>query len=103
MTELSNDLDVLLEQDRADRGGTSEAGEPSEAVTAALASVQKSTEKLAAEQARYEIQFREDTRGTRRSPPPACRTLTITTDAGVDAPGPSLSVSDTDRDAGVGG
>ena len=57
LTELSNDLEVLLEQDRADGGP---AGEPSEAVTTALANVQKSTARLAAEQARYEIQFRED-------------------------------------------
>lgn len=60
LTELSNDLDVLLEQDRTDRGGDDESGEHSEAVTSALANVQKSTERLAAEQARYEIQFRED-------------------------------------------
>lgn len=60
LTELSNDLDVLLEQDRADGTAAGDSGEPSEAVTAALANVQKSTERLAAEQARYEIQFRED-------------------------------------------
>ncbi|MFT6813768.1 MAG: hypothetical protein ACI91Q_000286 [Gammaproteobacteria bacterium] len=61
LTELSNDLDVLLDQADAENEPTADdAVAVNELVTEAIGSVQRSTERLAAEQARYEIQFRAD-------------------------------------------
>jgi len=61
LTELSNDLDVLLDQADTDKEPSADdAVAANELVTEAIGSVQRSTEKLAAEQARYEIQFRAD-------------------------------------------
>jgi chromosome segregation ATPase len=61
LTELSNDLDVLLDQAHAEETPTpDDAAAANELVAEAIGSVQRSTEKLAAEQARYEIQFRAD-------------------------------------------
>lgn len=61
LTELSNDLDVLLDQADAEKTPTADdAVAVQELVAEAISSVQRSTEKLAAEQARYEIQFRAD-------------------------------------------
>ncbi len=57
LTELSNDLDVLLE---AADDPEAEHTDNSAAVTLAIEAVQTSTERLAAEQARYQIAFRED-------------------------------------------
>lgn len=58
LTELSNDLEVLLEATNdPDAGGTTD---DSAAVALAIEAVQTSTERLAAEQARYQIAFRED-------------------------------------------
>ena len=53
LTELSNDLEVLLLA--ADNEGDEAA-----VVGLAIEAVQKSTEQLASEQARYQIQFRQD-------------------------------------------
>ncbi|MGK0274698.1 MAG: chromosome segregation ATPase [Ilumatobacter sp.] len=61
LTELSNDLDVLLDQaDAEEEPSADDAVAANELVAEAIGSVQRSTEKLAAEQARYEIQFRAD-------------------------------------------
>jgi chromosome segregation ATPase len=61
LTELSNDLDVLLDQaDVEEEPSADDAVAANELVAEAIGSVQRSTEKLAAEQARYEIQFRAD-------------------------------------------
>jgi len=62
LTELSNDLEVLLEAKDDDTGNTQSdaAANDSAAVTLAIEAVQTSTERLANEQARYQIQFRED-------------------------------------------
>ena len=61
LTELSNDLDVLLDQADTDKEPSADdAVAANELVAEAIGSVQRSTEKLAAEQARYEIQFRAD-------------------------------------------
>ena len=61
LTELSNDLDVLLDQaDAANEPSADDAVAANELLAEAIGSVQRSTEKLAAEQARYEIQFRAD-------------------------------------------
>ncbi len=61
LTELSNDLDVLLDQDDVEPAPSADdAVAATELVAEAIESVQRSTEKLAAEQARYEIQFRAD-------------------------------------------
>jgi len=57
LTELSSDLDVLLE---AADDPDADATDYSAAVTLAIEAVQNSTERLAAEQARYQITFRED-------------------------------------------
>jgi chromosome segregation ATPase len=57
LTELSSDLDVLLE---AADDPDADASDDSAAVTLAIEAVQNSTERLAAEQARYQITFRED-------------------------------------------
>jgi uncharacterized coiled-coil protein SlyX len=57
LTELSNDLEVLLEAANDD---DADAGDDAAAVTLAIEAVQQSTERLANEQARYQIQFRED-------------------------------------------
>ena len=61
LTELSNDLDVLLDQADAEKEPSADdAVAVQDLVAEAIGSVQRSTEKLAAEQARYEIQFRAD-------------------------------------------
>jgi archaellum component FlaC len=57
LTELSNDLDGLLDQANAEKEPSADVHE---LVTEAIGSVQRSTDNLAAEQARYEIQFRAD-------------------------------------------
>ena len=57
LTELSNDLDVLLD---ATDDPDAEETDDSAAVALAIEAVQSSTERLAAEQARYQIAFRED-------------------------------------------
>jgi len=52
---------VLLDQADTDKEPSADdAVAANELVTEAIGSVQRSTEKLAAEQARYEIQFRAD-------------------------------------------
>lgn len=56
LTELSNDLEVLLLA--ADDEG--DEGDEAAVVGLAIEAVQKSTERLASEQARYQIQFRQD-------------------------------------------
>jgi len=58
LTELSNDLEVLL--DATDDDTVPNSGDDAAAVTLAIEAVQTSTERLAAEQARYQIAFRED-------------------------------------------
>jgi chromosome segregation ATPase len=61
LTELSNDLDVLLDQaDTTEEPSANDAVAANTLVSEAIGAVQRSTEKLAAEQARYEIQFRAD-------------------------------------------
>ena len=55
---MSNDLDVLLEA--TDDPGAEATDDSSAAVELAIEAVQSSTERLAAEQARYQIAFRED-------------------------------------------
>lgn len=57
LTELSNDLEVLLEASNDD---DPDDGDDVAAVSLAIEAVQRSTERLAGEQARYQIQFRED-------------------------------------------
>lgn len=68
LTELSDDLERLLERPEIDLGPQVDPDQlqfaltahVDEKVNAALGAIQQSTERLAAEQARYEIQFRED-------------------------------------------
>ena len=57
LTELSNDLEVLLDAANDDEA---DDGDEAAVVSLAIEAVQQSTERLASEQARYQIQFRQD-------------------------------------------